>query len=299
MVGYFKRLIREYFGFSGNQINGFLILVPLMLLTIFSVPAYRYWILLSEPDFSADVAFLDSLVFATPVSLEEPSTSFDIVYSDFDPNEIDQEDLVEMGFPVFIAKRIINYREKGGEFRIKSDLAKMYGLEPTFYKKIEPYILLPDSIEKRKPVFKKFEEKEYTKKVVQPFDLNMADTAQLKQISGIGKVLSERIVKYRNQLGGFINENQLKEVYHLDSITIARLLEHTFIEENFQPAKININLATETELGKHPYVSYSDAKAIVTYRFQHGKFSTLEDLKKIVGVTSEEREKIKPYLIFE
>ncbi len=299
MVGYFKRLIRNYFGFSGHQITGFLVLVPLMLIIVFSVPAYRYWISLSEPDFSADAAFLDSLVFVSTISIEDSDKNSEIVISNFDPNAIAEEGFVTMGFPVAVAKRIVNYRNKGGKFRIKSDLAKMYGLEPALYEKVEPYILLPDSIAKRKPVFEKFTKKEYTKKVIQPFDINIADTAQLKQIFGIGKVLSERIVKYRDQLGGFINENQLQEVYHLDSVTIARLLEHTFIEENFQPERININLATEAELSKHPYISYSQAKAIVTFRFQHGRFNTPEDLKKIVVLTTEGREKMKPYLIFE
>ncbi len=299
MVGYFKRLIRNYFGFSGNQINGFLVLIPLMIVIVFSVPAYRYWISLSPPDFSADAAFLDSLVFVSNVSVEPGKEEAEITYFNFDPNEIAAEDFMRLGFPATISKRIVNYREKGGKFRVKSDLEKIYGLEPSLFEKIKPYILLPDKIETQKPVYEKYDKPKYTKKEIQAFDLNTADTAQLKQISGIGKVLSERIVKYRNQLGGFINENQLKEVYHLDSVTIARLLEHTFIEENFQPVGININLATEAELSKHPYISKSVAKAIVSYRFQHGKYTTLKDLEKIIVVTTEEREKIKPYLIFE
>lgn len=299
MVGYFKRLIRNYFGFSGNQINGFLILIPLMIVIVFSVPAYRYWITLSPPDFSADAAFLDSLVFVSKVSLDTKKEETEITYFVFDPNEIGAEDFMRMGFPANISKRIVSYREKGGKFRVKSDLEKIYGIEPSLFKKIEPYILLPDKVEAQKPVYERYTKPEYTKKEIQAFDLNTADTTQLKQISGIGTVLSGRIVKYRNQLGGFVNEDQLKEVYQLDSVTIARLLEHTFIEDNFQPVGININLATEAELSKHPYISKSVAKAIVSYRFQHGKYNMPEDLKKIIAVTIEEREKIKPYLIFE
>jgi competence ComEA-like helix-hairpin-helix protein len=271
-----------------------------MLVIVFAAPVYRYWIYHSEPDFSADAVFLDSLVFAREVSMKEKqSEPTAIVYSTFNPNEIGVEEFIQLGFPEFIAKRILQYREKGGIFRIKADLKKIYGLDLSLYNKVESYIQLPESMMGYTPPVEKSDKKVHTKKVIQPFDLNTADTTQLKQIFGIGNVLSERIVKYRTQLGGFISEGQLSEVYRLDSVTIDRLLEHAFIEESFQPAQININLATETELKRHPYVSYTVAGAIVAYRFQHGKFNSLDDLKKIVVLSSDEREKIKPYLIVE
>lgn len=274
-------------------------MVPLMMVIVFAVPVYRYWVD-DEPDFSADAAFLDSLVFSSQVSLKEKKPDQPaIVYSAFNPNEIPEEEFIQLGFPPYIAKRIIQYREKGGFFRIKSDLKKIYGLESSLYHKVEPFILLPDSIVRYSTPADSANKKVYTKRAIQPFDLNKADTTQLKQIFGIGDVLAERIVKYRGQLGGFINESQLNEVYRLDSVTCARLLEHAFIEENFQPAGININLATETELAGHPYISYSAAKAIVSYRFQHGKFERSDGLKKIVQLSDSEREKIEPYLIFE
>ncbi len=301
MLVYLKRLIRNYFGFTGHQINGFLILIPVMFLFVLAGPAYRYWVSVQEPDFSKDAAFLDSLVVVSFVDNESPlAEAIEIEYSFFDPNKIEEAEFVALGFPPYVAKRIVNYRLKGGQFRIKSDLAKIYGLPPTLYQQVEPYIALPDKIEKKatQPTAKT-KRPPYTKRIIQPFDLNTADTAQLKQITGIGNVLSERIVKYRTQLGGFISTRQLAEVYHLDSTTITRLLEHAFIEENFQPQRINVNSASEKELSKHPYISYGAAKAIVTYRFQHGKFATLDDLENVITLTPEERKKIKLYLSIE
>jgi DNA uptake protein ComE-like DNA-binding protein len=299
MIAYLKRLIRNYFGFTGNQVSGFLVLIPLMVVIIFAPPVYRNWMAHSESDFSEEEAFLDSLVFATAVSLDPGAVQQNAVsYLAFDPNEIGETGLVQMGFPVAVAKRLVNYREKGGFFRIKSDLKKIYGLEPGLYHNIEPYILLPDRLEPARtstddtPLVN-------TKKTIVPFNLNTADTSQLKQVYGIGKVLATRIVKYRTQLGGFVSKKQLSEVYRLDSATITRLLDHAFIEENFQPEGININLATEAELGRHPYISLPVARSIVTYRFQHGKFTSVDDLDKIVALTSADLDRIKPYLIFE
>ena len=301
MIAYLKRLIRNYFGFTGNQLSGFLVLVPLMVVIIFAVPVYRHWFANSTADFSREAAFLDSLVFATAVSLEPEDAAINgIKYTAFDPNETGEKELIQLGFPVAVAQRIVRYREKGGIFRVKTDLKKIYGLEPALYQQLEPFILLPNTREQRGATTASAPDKPaHTKKVITPFNLNTADTSQLKQIYGIGTVLASRIVKYRTQLGGFVHEYQLFEVYRLDSTTITRLLDHAFIEENFQPEGININLATEAELGRHPYISLPVARSIVTYRFQHGKFTSVDDLDKIVALTSADLDRIKPYLIFE
>jgi competence ComEA-like helix-hairpin-helix protein len=70
-------------------------------------------------------------------------------------------------------------------------------------------------------------------------------------------------------------------------------LEHTTIK------KININTATVDELKAHPYIKWSIANPIVSYRNEHGPFSKIEDIKKIIVVTNEIFEKISPYLIIQ
>ena len=300
MIAYLKRIVRNYFGFSGNQITGFLVLIPLMLVLVFSAPVYRYWIYSYDSDFSQETAFLDSLVFTTSVSVKaEAPASRTFSFSNFNPNTATAKELVQFGFPNFLANRIVQYRSKGGVFRIKSDLSKIYGLDPELYREAEPYIQLPDRQVHHTPPVNKTNTERFTPPEILPFDLNTADTTQLRQISGIGTVLSSRIIKYRKQLGGFTDPHQLTEVYQLDSITIARLLEHAFIEESFRPREININLATESELRRHPYISNTIARAIVTYRFQHGKFNSLDELSKIIILTPGDREKIQPYLSLE
>ena len=46
-------------------------------------------------------------------------------------------------------------------------------------------------------------------------DLNTASAEDLQRVRGIGPTLSERIVKFRTRLGGFSENDQLKEVYGL------------------------------------------------------------------------------------
>ena len=89
---------------------------------------------------------------------------------------------------------------------------------------------------------------------------------------------------------------QLTEVYGLDSMTIKNLQKRFFITEGYVPRKININQSNEKTFAAHPYVKFALANAIATYRFQHGEFRQIEDLKAIVSVDESTFQKIKPYL---
>ena len=66
--------------------------------------------------------------------------------------------------------------------------------------------------------------------------------------------------------------------------------------ENSSIRKININTASIDELKAHPYIRYNIANPIIAYRNEHGSFSSIEDLKKIMIVTDEVYQKIAPYL---
>ena len=131
------------------------------------------------------------------------------------------------------------------------------------------------------------------------FDLNLADTTQLKSVYGIGSVRAKRIVAYRNSLGGFVEMTQLYEIWGLDSAVVARLAGRSAIAPGFTPARLSINRSSEEELGRHPYLRTKLARAIVNYRFQHGNFAAIEDLRKISLIDEKAFLRIKPYTILE
>ncbi len=134
------------------------------------------------------------------------------------------------------------------------------------------------------------------KKQWQKFDINVADTTQLKTIYGIGPVIARRIVSYRTNLGGFIAFNQLYEVWGLDSTVVNRLAEKTVIATGFTPNKLAINRCSEQELTRHPYLRTKLARAIVNYRLQHGNFVSTDDLKKISIIEEKIFLRIEPYI---
>ena len=59
---------------------------------------------------------------------------------------------------------------------------------------------------------------------------------------------------------------------------------------------IKVNLSSYEELAKHPYISFKKAKAIVSYREQHGYFKSEADLRKLHSLSRKDVDRILPYL---
>lgn len=281
-------------GFSRSQSNAFIILLPLMAVLLFSEPLYRHLRTSSATDYNGDARQLDSLIALFPV----PETRHKVFVKPksevrlfvFDPNRISPDEFGKLGFQPVITRRILKYREKGGVFRKKNDLLKIHDLNPQFYQRISPFVALPDSLPAKVP-FKK----EIRKPAIS-FDLNLADTTELKIVKGIGSKISQRILKYREALGGFHHPKQLYEVYQLDSAVVERLLKVSFIAPETSVRPLNVNKADKKTLAIHPYISTPVAAAIVTHRLKYGDFHTVEELRKISQVDSVTFEKVKPYL---
>ena len=291
-----KSKIRNFFGFSRAQTNGFVALLIILSAVIFSEPLYRTWVSNRPVDFSNEGRKLDSLAARWEIKPQKgtevniPSEKdIDVTLFTFNPNTVTKEELKALGFSERLMKGLLNYRAKGGEFRVKTDVQKLYGMDSTFFKSLLPFIQLPERIvyEKATPELKK-----------KPslFNLNLADSTQFQQIYGIGPVLAKRIVKYRDRLGGFVTNDQLREVYGLDSVVIGQILKVSFIPENNSIKKLNINTADEKMLSSHPYFLKNIARAIVTYRFQHGNYQSVDDLRRINLIDEKTMTKIYPYL---
>lgn len=136
-------------------------------------------------------------------------------------------------------------------------------------------------------------------KKIETFELNQADTIQLRQIRGIGEKLSKRIIKYRNKLGGFYQQNQLYEVYGLDSVVISRLIKYSVMDTNLViKQKINqpLDKSFFKELLKHPYPNYKDVKAIFKHHKEQGVFQTKAELEEVLG--NKKANQLYPYIDF-
>jgi len=224
-----------------------------------------------------------------------------LIISSFNPNLISKTELLDMGLPYYGVLNLLKYRKKGGVFKVKDDLRKIYGLDTIFHK-IEPWIELPDTImipRKNVPFIKHFNPKAKSNKpekyVQEILDINSATIEEFKSLKGIGDVLSDRIIKYRNRLGGFISVDQISEVYFLpDSVFI--LNRPYFKIETDSIRKIPLNTADFTTLNAHPLISYKQAQLILAYRKQHVAYKQIEEIQNIKAFDGGFVEKILPYL---
>ncbi|MCC8152844.1 MAG: helix-hairpin-helix domain-containing protein, partial [Tannerellaceae bacterium] len=83
----------------------------------------------------------------------------------------------------------------------------------------------------------------------------------MKKVPGIGPVFANRIIKYRELLGGFYSVEQLKEVYGIEEDRFSQLKDW-FKADALLIRKVYINQLTEEELRSHPYINYKQARAI-------------------------------------
>ena len=177
----------------------------------------------------------------------------------FNPNLADQDLFEQLGFSEKTIKIIFNYRNKGGSFYKKTDLLKIYGMDSLLYQQVEPYILLDvrnsklstDSFKvktvKEKPNYIAKEQ------VLISIDINQANLEEWKKINGVGNYYAQKILAYREKLGGFSSIDQIEETYGLkDSVfqVIKSQLKWSPIYRS-----IPINKITASDLSKHPYLS--------------------------------------------
>ena len=174
---------------------------------------------------------------------------------------------------------------------------KVYGMDSILLSSLQSHIRFPiKNLDQAEEQLKKNKFKPF-KITFNETNLNTTEREDLKKISGIGEKLSERIIKFRDKLGGFHSLKQLNEVYGLDSLVIQKIGTHFHLNDSIK--RIAINQINEKELAYHPYFSYKIARVIVNYRKQHGHFQKPDDLKKIHIINDSIVSKISPYIQFE
>lgn len=132
----------------------------------------------------------------------------------FDPNTTDSISFLRLGLSPRVAHNALNYRRKKGRWKSKEHFKNLYGLKEKDFVRLQPYINIHKLEQKKykikvqRPKYKKQEKFEH----LVLLDANTADTNTLKKIPGIGSYYAQKICRYRERLGGFINKKQLAEI---------------------------------------------------------------------------------------
>ena len=224
--------------------------------------------------------------------------------------------LQDAGFPNNVILNIKKYLEAGGRFKSVNDLKKIYGIDTVVINQISHRLdfdlnysidksdrfenKLKSNLKNNRTAGYKFESaydsnyNHHNEITTFKINLNSADTSQLMLLNGIGPVYSQRIIKYRNLIGGFYNANQLNEVYGITSELIEKITPDLYIDTTLI-VQIDINKSSLRKLKEHPYIGFYKAKEIIEYRKQHGFITNLSIIKTLKSFTSEDVEKLMHY----
>ena len=314
---------KNVFTFSASEKRGIYVLLIILMLLAGAIWIYRYYppafprqdfskFEKEVDDFLAAQAKQDSLKAIAdeekknfPIHTDTSTTNFPkksfekekpaIAYFDIDPNNLSDENWKQLGLNDGQIHVINNYLLKGGKFRKKEDLKKMYVLQND-YSRLEPYIKIK---EQPADTAKHFEKKNFapdTKRVMAHVDIGIADTIELQAVKGIGPSRARGIFFYRQKLGGYYSIKQLREVFGIDSAAYAEISSQVFIKDTNNIRKININTAAFEQMSTHPYIGKKLANLIVNYRTQHGHYNNVQAIRHLPLVNDDLYFKLAPYL---
>lgn len=220
----------------------------------------------------------------------------------FDPNTADSITLRELGLAPRQAGNILRYRAAGGIYRRAEDLRKLYWMTDSMYLALKPYISIDSAYmafqRDSMPAFAVRQAKRDT--VV---ELNSVDSAGLRAIKGVGGATARVILRYREDLGGYVDTAQLREIndyydYVFWDIPWDSILPHTRVCRD-SVRLLRVNSLSVRRLAAHPYLRFEDAKAIYTLRRNRFTLDSIGELRTIPTLPDSVIEKIAPYLSFE
>jgi competence ComEA-like helix-hairpin-helix protein len=198
----------------------------------------------------------------------------------FDPDTMSALSWQDLGLSERQAEVLISYKVRSGGFYNVDQLYSAYVLDSNRVNSWKPFLVF----NAKKPVEKKIE-------------INSATAEELKSLKGIGEKLSERIVTFREKLGGFVSVEQIAEVYGLSPETFESIKNKITVDVK-KVKSIDINTIEMKDLAAHPYFTFQMAKLIVNYRGQHGPYSNMDQMVKSKGIEIEDVRKVEPYINF-
>lgn len=128
-------------------------------------------------------------------------------------------------------------------------------------------------------------------------DLNAADTLTLQLLHGIGPTFARRIVRYRERLGGFVDREQLLEVYGMTPELVAHIAGSLTLDST-HVRRMKINVLPLKELLRHPYMDYYLARDVVKLRRQGVTLRDAEMLRTLPTCSDSVLQRLLPYLDF-
>ncbi|MCC3216966.1 helix-hairpin-helix domain-containing protein [Chryseobacterium sp. X308] len=234
--------------------------------------------------------------------------------SDFDPNQLDKEQWLKLGFSEKQTATILKYKDMiGGKFTSKEQLKKCYAISEEKFSELASFILLPEVTEKKDPKgFSSYGKKEILVSAkFNPDQFSVHDWLKM----GFSEKQAEAIIKYKNYLGGsFISKEKFKECFIISPENYSKIEPYLLLPaktpENFRnfakdnPVKSRIQYhifdPNQLDLEGWKTLGFSEKQAITILNYRNrnlrGSFKSLDDLQKCFVISAEKFQEMKPYI---
>ena len=292
----FKRF-STYFNFSKSQRSGLLVLLVLIVvlqtiyffadfsLPIKENPEKEKWLAVQTE--------IDSLKSTMSIKGSK--------LCPFNPNFISDYKGYKLGMSVQEIDRLLVFRKQNKFVNSAAEFQKVTQISDSLLGVIAPYFKFPDWV-KQKTKWKTFPNSNYPtfakKEKLIVIDINIATSEELVKVYGVGEVIAQRILSYKESLGGFVAMEQLNEVWGLSPEVLANLNKQFKVKSMTGIKKVDVNNASIKELAQFPYFKYTVAKQIVIYRSMNGTINSVDDLIKIKNFPVDKAKIIGLYLDF-
>lgn len=202
----------------------------------------------------------------------------------YDPNRLDDFSGYRLGLSPRALDALYAYRDSGQTLYTQEQMQGVADLPDSAMRRLLPSLRFP-----RAPAGRH-------RKARSPGDLNQASAEQLMEINGVGPVLSARIVKFREALGGFRHPSQLLDVYGLTPEVALRVMEAFRVADQPEAPRVNLNTASAAELAALVYLTPEMARALVARRQVQGPYQSLDQIEAVLGLPKDKIERIALYL---
>ena len=279
---------QSHFRFNKQERSG----IFFLLLIVFLLQCGYYYVKANPSNLKSDFA-LNALDQEKIDSLKNHQLETSQKIYPFNPNYITDYKGYVLGLSPAELDRLFSFREQGKFVNSAKEFQKVTQVSDSLLNEVSPYFKFPEWAGKSQTV-KKATSKPATETNIK--DLNAATAEELRQVFGIGATLSERIIKFRDRLGGFLVNEQLYDVYGLEPGVVKKALSKFQVLEAPTVAKINVNTADAKELSRLVYIKSSLASNIVEYRDKNGLFASLQEVTRVDGFPTEKLDRIALYL---
>ena len=192
--------------------------------------------------------------------------------------------------------RLLEFRANDQWINSKAQFQKVTQVSDEWMSNYSQYFKFPDWVIEAEAGRAKERKPKSELSFAEKKDLNTVTKNDLQQVDGIGPVLSERIIRYRAKLGGFVDIVQLKDVYGLKNEVINTLKKTITLKSPVEVKKRDINSILVVELAELPYFDYELAREVVNFiRLRQG-IESFEELSKINDFPAYKLDRIQLYL---